>query len=230
MQLECRNISYSYPGSEAPVFRNISFCWAEAGFHALFGPSGVGKSTFAGILWGSISPASGEIISRGIDRVGYSYNLERLPGWSPVGKHISKITPEGSAGIREELIDIFGMEKCLGLRFSQLSLGQKNRVNLIRYLLQDFPFLILDESLANVDEMRREKIILHIKALFPETFFLYISHNIMEVSRFCKDILVFQGMGKHSRTRHVKGRDMKKGENPDPKASERIMLEIMNAV
>ena len=55
----------------------------------------------------------------------------------------------------------------------------------VRYLLQDFDVLIMDESLANVDELTREKIILKIKALFPERCFLYISHNVAEVARFC---------------------------------------------
>ena len=48
-------------------------------------------------------------------------------------------------------------------RFAQLSLGQQNRTNLTRYLLQDFDLLIMDESLANVDELTKEKIILKIK-------------------------------------------------------------------
>ena len=85
----------------------------------------------------------------------------------------------------EELVEIFGLSDCITSRFDQLSMGQQNRVNLIRYLLQDCDLLIMDESLANVDERTREKIILAIKAMFPERYFIYISHNVMEVAKFC---------------------------------------------
>ncbi len=229
MRLECRNITFAYAGSEKSLFRNLSCTFAEPGFHALFGPSGVGKTSFARILSGDIAGYSGEVITEGMERVAYTYNLERLPGWSAVGKHIDKITPDSHKQRKEELIDIFGIAKCMNRRFSRLSLGQKNRVNLLRYLVQDFQMLILDESLANVDEMTRQKIILHIKEMFPDTFFLYISHNVVEVSKFCSQILVLRGSGKPPRMVEVSGQNMKKGENPDRKALDRTMLEIMNA-
>ena len=57
------------------------------------------------------------------------------------------------------------------MRYSQLSMGQCNRVNLLRYLLQDFSMLIMDESLANVDEPTRQAILYTIKTTFPEAGF-----------------------------------------------------------
>jgi ABC-type nitrate/sulfonate/bicarbonate transport system ATPase subunit len=159
----------------------------------------------------------------------YSYNLERLPGWSSVGKHIDKITPQDLRPRLDELVSIFGVEACMGSRFSQLSLGQQNRINLIRYLLQDFQLLIMDESLANVDELTREKILLKIKEMFPETLFLYISHNVVEVSKFCEKILVFRGAHKSPQTVLVEGQDYRIDNSLDKKALEMTMLEIMNA-
>ena len=114
-------------------------------------------------------------------------------------------------------------------RFSRLSLGQQNRVNLLRYLLQDFQMLIMDESLANVDELTREQIILKIKALYPEAYFLYISHNVVEVSKFCKDIVVFRNPLKSPQTVIVRGLDFQTGDRLDHGRHEQSMLEIMNA-
>jgi ABC-type nitrate/sulfonate/bicarbonate transport system ATPase subunit len=114
-------------------------------------------------------------------------------------------------------------------RFSQLSLGQQNRVNLIRYLLQDFHLLIMDESLANVDEMTREGILLNIKKMFPKAFFLYISHNVVEVSKFCKKILVLRPTGKRPQAMIVRGQDLREGEIVEKRGLEFTMLEIMNA-
>jgi ABC-type nitrate/sulfonate/bicarbonate transport system ATPase subunit len=121
------------------------------------------------------------------------------------------------------------MEQFMGLRFSQLSLGQQNRVNLIRYLLQDFQLLIMDESLANVDERTREVIIFKIKEMFPDAYFLYISHNVVEVSKFCKEIIVFRTPAKAPQTTTVHGQDLRTGERLSKNDLEHTMLEIMNA-
>jgi ABC-type nitrate/sulfonate/bicarbonate transport system ATPase subunit len=229
MQLECTNLTFQYPGTETTVFENLSFQMAGPGFNALFGPSGVGKTSIARILTGDLEDFSGQLQTRQIDRILYSYNIERLPGWSAVGKHLERITTPEQQAKREQLVDLFGMTPYLGSRFSQLSLGQKNRINLIRYLLQDFQMLIMDESLANVDEQTREKIILNIKALFPDKFFIYISHNIIEVAKFCREILVLTGPGKHRSTVVVRGQDQQTGQSLEQRHLETTMLEIMNA-
>ncbi|MGA6924461.1 MAG: nitrate ABC transporter ATP-binding protein, partial [Desulfosarcina sp.] len=159
----------------------------------------------------------------------YTYNRERLPGWSPVGRHLEKTTPAGRQPLRDELIHLFGLSTLMGMRFSQLSMGQCNRVNLLRYLLQDFSILIMDESLANVDEPTRQVILYTIKATFPKAGFLYISHNVVEVSRFCDRIIVFRGAGKSPQTRPLQGQDHHQDQPLNQGALERSMLEIMNA-
>jgi ABC-type multidrug transport system ATPase subunit len=227
MRLFCHNISFRYPNAENDVFRNLSYRVSAPGFNALFGPSGVGKTSFARIISGDIKNFSGEISTDGIARIAYSYNLERLPGWSCVGTHIDKNIPPAQKRLKDELIDVFGLENCIHLRFSQLSMGQKNRINLLRYLLEGFDLLIMDESLANVDEQTREVIILKIKEIFPETLFLYISHNVIEVSKFCKDILVFRGQKKSPLM--VRGQNLKAGHALNQSALDKTMLEIMNA-
>ncbi len=227
MRLFCHNISFRYPNAENDVFRNLSYQISEPGFNALFGPSGVGKTSFARIISGEIKNFSGEISSQGIARIAYSYNLERLPGWSGVGTHLDKNIPPAQKRLKDELINVFGLENCIHLRFSQLSMGQKNRVNLLRYLLEDFDLLIMDESLANVDEQTRETIILKIKEIFPETLFLYISHNVIEVSKFCKDILVFRGHEKSPLM--VRGQNLRAGQALNQSVLDKTMLEIMNA-
>ncbi len=227
MRLFCHNISFRYPNAENDVFRNLSYQISEPGFNALFGPSGVGKTSFARIISGEIKNFSGEISSQGIARIAYSYNLERLPGWSGVGTHIEQNIPPAQKRLKDELINVFGLENCIHLRFSQLSMGQKNRVNLLRYLLEGFDLLIMDESLANVDEQTRETIILKIKEIFPETLFLYISHNVIEVSKFCKDILVFRGHEKSPLM--VRGQNLRAGQALNQSVLDKTMLEIMNA-
>ena len=229
MLLECRHITFRYPNSNTAVFDQLSFEMRTPGFNALFGPSGVGKTSLAYVLVGKIADYAGSVRTNGMKTLFYSYNLERLPDWSSVGKHLQKITPPSRRDRRDELIESFDMASTMGHRFSQLSLGQQNRVNLIRYLLQDFDLLIMDESLANVDERTREKIILKIKDMFPQTYFLYISHNVVEVATFCKEILVFRNPRKKPQLVTVNGSDRKLGQSIDKDQLEQTMLEIMHA-
>jgi ABC-type multidrug transport system ATPase subunit len=126
-------------------------------------------------------------------------------------------------------VEAFGLGEITGKRFSGLSLGQKNRVNLIRYLVQDFDLLVMDESLANVDEPMREAIILRVKDLFPRRCFLYISHNVSEVSKFCGRILVLRDAAKQPQVVSVPGRDAAGGRPPETLDIEKTMLEVMNA-
>ena len=147
----------------------------------------------------------------------------------PTVNHLNKITPDDKKDLQHDLIDAFGVRECLGSRFTQLSLGQKNRINLIRYLVQEFQLLIMDESLANVDERTREGIILKIKDLFPDAYFFYISHNVVEVSKFCRDIVVFRGSHKNPQTVRVMGQDLMTGQTLEQDRFEITMLEIMNA-
>ena len=229
MLLELKELNYKYPGSVGDVFRDLSCRVTEPGFHALFGPSGVGKTTLAKIITGEIGGFAGEIATRGTEQVLYTFNLERLPGWHTIQEHLEEITPAANKEKIEDLVESFGLQSCLNSRFAQLSLGQQNRTNLTRYLLQDFDLMIMDESLANVDELTKEKIILKIKALFPERCFLYISHNVVEVSKFCKQILVLRSHHREPQAVSLQGLDFRDGRALKKMELEQSMLEIVNA-
>ena len=230
MLLQCRNLGFQYPGSSVQVINNLSFTLEGPGLYAAFGPSGVGKTSFARILAGQLAPNQGEVISNALHTILYSYNLERLPGWASVGKILRQVTPTPKQELLDELIDLFQVGHLLGNRFAQLSLGQQNRINLLRYLVQEFDLLILDESLANVDEKLRQEILLHIKALFSEKIFLSISHNLLEVAKFCKEILVLgAGPTTAGNTHLLRGLDLQGEGLANKEELDTIMLEIMNA-
>ena len=229
MQLECKDLKFQYPGTNIHVFKALSLQIPGPGFHALFRPSGVGKTTLAKMICGIINGYTGEIATNEMNRILYTHNLERLPGWSSVRQHLELNTPDSSKHIVAELIHSFGLQVCMESRFAQLSLGQQNRTNLTRYLLQDFDLLIMDESLANVDEVTKEKIILKMKDMFPERCFLYISHNVVEVAKFCDQILVLRSHHKVPQAVNLSGQNHKDNQVLDKKALEHTMLEIVNA-
>jgi len=229
MGFACDKITFRYPASTSNVFQNLSFSVSKPGFNALFGPSGIGKTSLAKIIIGDIGGFAGRVDTDGMRAVLYTYNLEQLPGWSAVGKHLDRITPPDRLALKDELVESFRVQDCLASRFTRLSLGQQNRVNLIRYLVQDFDLLIMDESLANVDERTRETIILKMKEVFSSAYFFYISHNVVEVSKFCREIVVFRQAFKSPQTVTVKGQDLFARQQLQQDLLERTMLEIMNA-
>jgi len=229
MLLEFKDITYKYPGAVSEVFKDLTCTISTPGFHALFGPSGVGKTTLAKMMIGGVNGFSGEISTSGIDHILYTYNLERLPGWSSVREHLQSTTPAAGKNRIDELVNAFGLGECMPSRFARLSLGQQNRTNLARYLLQDFDLLIMDESLANVDEVTKEKIILTMKTIFPERCFLYISHSVVEVAKFCRQILVLRGKHRSPQTVSLLGHDHADGKTLIKKDLEQTMLEIVNA-
>ena len=229
MRLECRNIQFCYPGASTPILDDLSLILEQPGLHGLFGPSRVGKTSLARIISGLTRPASGQVLTQGLQTVLYCHNLERLPGWSGAGRHLDRVTPAHHAALKDTLIKQFGLTDCLQRRFSMLSLGQRNRVNLVRYLVQDLQMLIMDESLANVDEYTRRTILVAIKAAFPQACFLYISHNIVEVARFCDRIWVLRDRGKRPQAVSVQGLDARSVDGNVPQLLEKTMLEMMNA-
>ena len=231
MLIEGNNLSFKYPHTDAYVFRDLIFEIPGPGFHSLFGPSGAGKTTLAKIISGEINTHTGHIsTSNGQGRIFYSYNLERLPPWCSVGEHLKEVAPPSNKDKLHDLTHQFGLEPCLNGRFAQLSLGQQNRANLVRYLLQDFDLLIMDESLANVDEGTKEHIILKTKDMFPTRSFLYISHNVLEVSKFCDHILVLRSPRKIPQAISVKGQDHRAGSPAVKKDLESTMLEVVHAI
>ena len=86
----------------------------------------------------------------------------------------------------------------------------------------------MDESLANVDERSRQIIIPWIKKTFPNRFFLYISHHLMEVATFADIICILGDTGKTPQARQVTGMNLD-NHPPNKELLDAVLLEIMNA-
>lgn len=229
MHITCKDISYSYQGVPAHVFKGINCSLKGPGFFSLFGLSGVGKSTLARLLCKGLSPKTGRI-DTDMKRILYAHDSERLPGWLPIGTHFENVTPAQNLHLLKGFIRDYGISDILSYRFPFLSMGQKNRANLVRYLTQDFDLLITDEVLANVDEPTRYGILESIKGLFPQKMFLYISHNAIEVARFSRTIFVLpQTQYGSGGLIEISGLDQRKGQNPPDGMIQKKVYEILRS-
>ena len=208
MEIQGKDIAFTYAGESSPLFSGLDFTIRGPGFISIFGLSGSGKSTLARIISGELRADTGTVRITGASRVLYSHNSERLPGWCSLQSHLASVTPDSSRHLLKKLAAELAVEDLLQGRFAELSMGQKNRVNMLRYLLQDFDILIADEVLANVDVPTRNHILSVIKSTFPQKTFIYISHNALEVARFSKSVLVLRNVDSYSDITEIAGLDL----------------------
>lgn len=204
--------------SEPPTFdiavtirrndRHLHYAFtAGAGVTALFGPSGMGKTTLLDAVAGLLRPAGGHIRVAGhtlfdaakIDlkpeqrRCGYVFQDLRLFPHRSVRWNLEY--GRGTAGAphldRDHTLDLLGISHLLDRMPSTLSGGEAQRVAIGRALFSDPAFLLMDEPLASVDLARREEIIRLVERIRDEMRLpiLYVSHDRGEVERLAQTIV-----------------------------------------
>jgi len=188
---------------------------AVGGITALFGRSGVGKSTIVAILAGLLRPDEGSIrlgdhvlfdSAQGIDipphlrGVGCVFQDARLFPHLSVTQNltygINRLNPSHRVSTYDRVVDLLGLKDLVSRRPLSLSGGEKQRVSIGRALLSNPRFLLMDEPLANLDGKRKDEILPYIEHIC-EAFsipVIYVSHAIDEVIRLA-DTLVLLDSG-----------------------------------
>lgn len=181
---------------------------AGRGLTALFGPSGIGKTTLLDAMAGLLRPVDGHIRVAGttlfdkparIDlkpeqrRCGYVFQDLRLfphrtVGWNLEFGHRSS---DGQALDRDHTLDLLGIAHLLDRMPATLSGGEAQRVAIGRALFCSPAFLLMDEPLASVDLARREEILRLVERIRDEMHLpvLYVSHDRGEVERLAQTIV-----------------------------------------
>ena len=166
--LELKGISKNYPkGYEnqnqnatetTPVFKNFSFTFTKGQKIGIFGENGSGKSTLLNIITGKIQPDSGTIDVGVNTKFAYytqnpdfpDTNLTVLEYVKETAEHIQRV--DGKELSASKFLEEYGFEgKIQHSPVSTLSGGEKKRLYLVRLLLQNPNFLILDEPTNDFD-------------------------------------------------------------------------------
>lgn len=213
-EIEFRNVSFRYPGSEAHALRNISLTFNAFEKLAVVGMNGSGKTTFIKLLCRLYDPTEGEILLNGIDIRKYDY-YEYMSIFSVVfqdfklfsfglGENIAASMHYDPAKVNDCLVKAGfkgradampeGLETCLYKDFDEkgveISGGEAQKIALARALYKDAAFVVLDEPTAALDPIAEYEVYSKMNEIVGEKTAVFISHRLSSC-RFCHDIAVF---------------------------------------
>ncbi len=204
--VEVKNIKKNYGKNEA--VKGISFNIKEDEILGLLGPNGSGKTTTIGMLLGLLKPTSGEILINGQKLEGNRIEiLEQINFISPYIELPKKLTVKQNLTVYGKLYKInninerieflsekLRLEGLLNNITGELSSGQKNRVSLAKALINEPKVLLLDEPTASLDPEVGDFVRSFLEDYKKEKkiSILLASHNMNEVTRLCKSILMMK--------------------------------------
>ncbi len=213
-EVEFRDVSFKYPGSENYSLRHVSMKFKVGQRLAVVGMNGSGKTTFIKLLCRLYDPTEGEILLNGIDIRKYNYrdymNLFSVVFQDfqllalPLGQNVAAsgvydkeqvVEVLRNAGFEERLQSMpEGVETYLYKEFDasgvEISGGEAQKIAIARALYKDAPFIILDEPTAALDPIAEMEIYQKFNDIVGDKTAIYISHRLSSC-RFCDEILVF---------------------------------------
>jgi len=204
--VEVKNLKKNYDSKSA--VKDISFNIKENEILGLLGPNGCGKTTTIGMMLGLLKPTKGEIL---IDGKKIENNrieiLKKINFISPYIELPKKLTVKQNLIVYGKLYNVDNLKKRIEyliekLRLSdllnritgELSSGQKNRISLAKALINDPVVLLLDEPTASLDPEIGDYVRSFLEDYKKEKkiSILLASHNMSEVTRLCRSILMMK--------------------------------------
>ena len=213
--VELRNITKRFPGVVAND--GVDFEAAEGEVHALLGENGAGKSTLSNILTGLYHPDDGQILLYGEQRVFGSPRDALDAGIGMVHQHFRLVPPftvaenvilgdhrgEGKKFVVHprhierrvaELGERYRIAVDPRARVWQLSLGEQQRVEILKSLYREARILILDEPTAVLTPQEAESLFETLRVMAEEgRTVIFISHKLNEVAAVSDRVTVLRG-------------------------------------
>ncbi len=209
LRLELSGITKQYPAVRAND--GVSLSVAPGQIHAVLGENGAGKSTLMKIIYGAVQPDAGSIRWNGQPVQIKSPAAARELGISMVYQHFSLfdtltvaenvwlgLDKAGSlaavAGRIGEVAHNYGLDVDPQRPVHSLSVGEKQRVEIVRALLTDPQLLILDEPTSVLTPQAVDKLFVTLRKLADGgCSILYISHKLDEIRSLCHHCTVLRG-------------------------------------
>ena len=179
--------------------------------HALLGENGAGKSTLVKIIYGLIQPSAGELQWMGETVALSGPSAARALGIGMVFQHFSLFDnltvaenvalgldgAESFAAMSARLAQVsrdYGLPLDPNRDVWRLSVGERQRIEIVRMLMQDPKLLILDEPTAVLTPQEADQLFVVLERLRGEgRAILYISHKLDEVKRISDSATILRG-------------------------------------
>ena len=204
--VEVKNLKKNYGSNNA--VKDISFSIKENEVLGLLGPNGCGKTTTIGMMLGLLKPTYGEIFIDGkkteenrieiLQKINFISPYIELPKKLTVKQNLivyGKLYNVAELKNRiEYLVEKLRLSDLLNRLTGELSSGQKNRVSLAKALINDPIVLLLDEPTASLDPEIGDYVRTFLEDYKKEKniSILLASHNMNEVTRLCRSILMMK--------------------------------------
>src|SRR5829696_7437687 len=210
--LEMRGISKRFPGVLASD--HVDFDVRSGEVHALLGENGAGKSTLMKILYGMYHPDEGEILLNGNPvkiasptdainlGIGMIHQHFMLVPSLTVAENVALGLPSSRGPLMDlnrvskrivELADIYGLKIDPGVYVWQLSVGQQQRVEIIKALYRGAALLILDEPTAVLTPQEVDELFVIMHQMVRDGHgLIFISHKLHEVVEISHRVTVLR--------------------------------------
>ena len=208
MAIEVKNINKSFEGKkkdELSVLENINLTINDGELVCLLGPSGCGKTTLLRLIAGLDQPTSGEIVANGEvvkkpsgDRAVIFQQYSLFP-WLTVLQNVTfglemttKNSKEENIAAAERYLESVGFIDFKDSYPHELSGGMKQRVAIIRSLLNHSPILLMDEPFSALDMQNRHKLqeqLIGVWKRFENTI-VFVTHDVDEAVYLADKIVI----------------------------------------
>ncbi|MBN1008001.1 ABC transporter ATP-binding protein [Amphritea pacifica] len=208
-RLSLRGITKQYPGCLANDDVHLDIAPAE--IHALLGENGAGKSTLMKVIYGLVKPDRGEVLWDGLPIEVKDPAQARKMGIGMVFQHFSlfetltvteniALALGDDAGALDQLAEKirtvsekYGMTINPEREIHTLSVGERQRVEIVRCLVQNIKLLILDEPTSVLTPQEVDSLFITLRQLASEgCSILFISHKLNEVKALCHNATVLR--------------------------------------
>jgi general nucleoside transport system ATP-binding protein len=209
LRLELRGISKQFPGVLANDHVSVQVGAGE--IHALLGENGAGKSTLVKMIYGIMQPDEGEIVWNGeVMRIANPKAARKL-GIGMVFQHFSlfdaltvlenialgldsKISQRDLETEIRKVLNQYGLTLDPRRIVSTLSVGERQRIEIVRALLLNPKLLIMDEPTSVLTPQEVEQLFETLRKLASSgCSILYISHKLHEIVALCETATILRG-------------------------------------
>jgi osmoprotectant transport system ATP-binding protein len=214
--IEFRQVGKTYPGSDNPVVKDLSFEVPEGEICVLVGPSGCGKTTTMRMVNRLIEITEGEILINGEPntamsgtqlrrKIGYAIQQIGLFPHRTIADNIGTVPhllgwdKDRIRNRVDELLKLVGLSpgEYRDRYPAELSGGQQQRVGVARALAADPPIMLMDEPFGAVDPITRERLqdeFLRIQENIKKTI-VFVTHDIDEAIKMGDKIAILKHGG-----------------------------------